>query len=225
MPYINEVFSAEHVPPETMDELWSKGWRHFGQDFFRYSVGIVDDGLRQVIPLRIRLDQHRPTKSQRRNLRRNADLICTIRPFEISADAVELFDRHRKRFTENVPSSLLDFLPPSGNLSPCEIMELRVERENALLAMSYFSLGRSSTSGIYAMFEPAELRRGLGIFTLLKELEYAKESKRDLYYLGYSYDGRSFYDYKKQFSGTEAFDWSKGWYKFRSDVEGDRDPI
>ena len=81
--------------------------------------------------------------------------------------------------------------------------------------MSYFDIGGESVSGIYAMFEPKSAGRSLGIFTMLKEIEFARERGKEFYYLGYAYAGNSFYDYKKRFSGTEMFDWNGCWLPFQ----------
>jgi arginine-tRNA-protein transferase len=64
------------------------------------------------------------------------------------------------------------------------------------------------------MFDPDESERGLGIFTMLKEIEHAIDTGRSFYYQGYAYAGESFYDYKKRFRGTEVFDWKEGWETF-----------
>ena len=69
----------------------------------------------------------------------------------------------------------------------------------------------TSISGIYAIFDPAEPARALGIFTMLKELEFAAATGREFYYQGYSYEGESFYDYKKRFAGNQEFDWNGNW--------------
>ena len=83
-----------------------------------------------------------------------------------------------------------------------------------LAAVSYFDIGERSNSGIYAMFDPAFSSRRLGIFTILKEIEYAASTGKEFYYQGYAYEGTSFYDYKKQFRGSEAFDWMGNWGEF-----------
>ena len=54
---------------------------------------------------------------------------------------------------------------------------------------------------------------------MLKEIEYALSTNRDYYYEGYAYEGESFYDYKKRFSGLECFDWSGHWEEFRQTEE------
>lgn len=209
---INEEFHSEDVLPEQMDSLWSHGWRHFGTQFFRYNIGILNNELRYVIPLRIRLSEFSFSKSQRRVLRRNSDLDVSVRPIEIDAEADAMFHRHKQRFDHSIPDSLLNFISDEPSSVPCEAKEIRVTRAGKLLATSYFSLGSNSASGIYAIFEPTITERSLGIFTMLKEIEHSIEIGRDFYYQGYCYAGKSFYDYKKRFRGTEVFDWDTGWF-------------
>ena len=211
---INEEFHADHVLPEQMDSLLEKGWRHFGTHFFRYNVGFLRDELRFVLPLRIRLADFTFSKSHRRILRRNEDLNVEIRPIAVDGEAEELFHRHKTRFDHGVPESIYNFLSGQPAESPCEAKEVRVTHVDRLLAVSYFDIGRTSTSGIYAMFEPTITTLGLGIFTMLKEIEYSIETGCEFYYQGYAYDGPSFYDYKKRFRATEAFDWRNNWQSF-----------
>ena len=211
---INEEFNADHVLPEQMDALLELGWRHFGTHFFRYNVGFLEVDLRFVVPLRIRLKDFSFSKSQRKVLRKNQDLEVTISPAEITEEVEDLFDRHKTRFDHSVPNSIFDFMSFEPATVPCEAKEIRVTRNGELVALSYFDVGISSTSGIYGMFDPAITDRSLGIFTMLKEIEYSIGTGREFYYLGYAYEGESFYDYKKRFRASEAFDWDSDWTDF-----------
>lgn len=212
---INEEFYADQLLPEQMDSLWANGWRHFGTHFFRYNVGLLVDDVRFVLPLRIRLKDFTFSKSQRRVLRRNQDLDVSIRPIQIDSATESLFHRHKTRFNHGIPESVFNFISGgSPDSLPCEAKEIRVTRDNELLAVSYFDIGSNSTSGIYAMFEPTIVERSLGIFTMLKEIEYSRQTGREFYYQGYAYQGQSFYDYKKRFRGTEAFDWHRSWFPY-----------
>ena len=211
---INEEFYADQLLPEQMDSLWANGWRHFGTHFFRYNVGLLIDDVRFVLPLRIRLKNFTFSKSQRRVIRRNQDLEVAIGPIVIDNATQDLFHRHKTRFSHGVPDSVFNFISRQPESAPCESKELRVTKGGDLLAVSYFDIGVNSTSGIYAMFEPTITDRSLGIFTMLKEIEYSIETGREFYYQGYAYQGSSFYDYKKRFRGTEAFDWRESWTAF-----------
>ena len=214
--YINQYFYTAQVGPEKIDELWANGWRHFGEYFFRYNLGFNNYEIQTVIPLRIKLGDFAFSKSQRRILKKNADLKIIIRPIEITAEKEELFERHKLRFNQGIPESLFTFLSHTPAEIPCEGLEFCVYKDGKLLAVSFLAVGSNSVSAIYAMFEPTELKRGLGIFTMLLEIDFAVKTEKTFYYQGYCYEGESFYDYKKRFSGLEKFDWQGNWNEFKN---------
>ena len=73
------------------------------------------------------------------------------------------------------------------------------------------AVGSRSCSSIYAAFNPAFSRRRLGVYTILAELEFAREQELDFYYLGYATIEPSCYDYKKEFRSLEYYDWEGRW--------------
>jgi leucyl-tRNA---protein transferase len=211
---INEEFFTDEVSPQEMDFLLAEGWRNFGTHFFRHNVGMFRGEFRRVLPLRISLSKFTLTKTQRRNINRNRDLQIFVRPIFIDDEKEELFDRHKTRFEEGIPDSIYTFISEIPATVPSESLELCVYEGERLLAVSFFNVGIDSTSGIYAMFEPTETKRGLGIFTMLLEIGYAIKTGKSFYYQGYAYEGNSFYDYKKRFNSLEMFDWKGNWEKF-----------
>ncbi len=204
---INEAFESFDVLPAEMDFLLAEGWRNFGTYFFRHSLGVFRGEIRRVIPLRIRLSDFTMSKSQRRNIQRNQDLRVVVQPIFIDKEKEELFDRHKQRFEEYPPESVYTFISTEPATIPSEAFEICVYENKKLLAVSFFNVGADSLSGIYAMFEPTETKRGLGILTMLLEINYAKSIGKDFYYQGYAYEGESFYDYKKRFRSLEMYDW------------------
>jgi len=170
---INEEFFADAVTPKQIDLLLADGWRHFGAHFFRYNLGVYQSEIRRVLPLRIRLAEFKLSKSQRRVLRRNNDLETAVRPITLAPETIALFDRHKRRFRSGVPASIYDFLSNEPATLPCEAFEVNVRRDGELLAASFFDVGECSVSSIYGIFEPTETARGLGILTMLKEIEFA----------------------------------------------------
>ena len=208
---INEEFHAETVTPVQYDTLLAEAWRHFGLHFFRYNFGVYENEIRRVMPLRIRLADFTLSKSQRRIFRKNSDLVTEIGPIAISAETHDLFERHKLRFKSGIPNSIYDFVSRDAASSPTELFQLSVYHDVSLVAASYFDVGEISISSIYAIFDPNETSRSLGIFTMLKEIEYAAANGKSLYYHGYAYEGESYYDYKKSFVALEQFDWNGNW--------------
>ena len=120
-PPIDEYAFAERVDPWLFDRLLATGWRHFGTVFFRYNRSEGEDGQGLTVqPLRLELTRYFPNKSQRRCLRRNADLTLSIAPARITPECAAMFDAHKQRFRSNVPERLEDFLGEEpGSVVPC----------------------------------------------------------------------------------------------------------
>jgi arginine-tRNA-protein transferase len=211
MDEINEYFLANSLEAARMDLLWAKGWRHFGSFFFRYSTVEHDDALCHVIPLRIELARFAPSVSQRRILKKNDDVEVVIRDTAIDDAKEALFLRHRERFKDNVPDSLYNFLSKEPASVPCRNQEIAVYGEGHLLAFSFLDIGETATSAVYAAFEPEESKRSLGIYTMLLAIEHTRTLGCRHYYPGYAFREPGMYDYKKNFSGLEYFDWAVGW--------------
>jgi arginyl-tRNA--protein-N-Asp/Glu arginylyltransferase len=216
---IDDAFLIDRVPPELMDRLWAGGWRHFGALFFRYGTQEGEAGEVDVIwPLRIDLQRFEVSKSQRRVLRRNADVEVVFQPAQRDPEAEALFQRHKARFTRNIPESLDSFISAEPARVPCECVECRVTLGGDLVALSFLDVGAAGTSSVYGVFEPEHARRSLGLFTMLREIEFSRERGCRWYYPGYATRGPSAYDYKKQFAALQVLDWESGAWL----VTGDR---
>jgi arginine-tRNA-protein transferase len=206
-----QKFLCASVAPAEMDGLWAEGWRHFGMFFFRYqrsTHGRVDF---HVLPLRIDLDRFILSRSQKRVLKTNRDAQLVIGAAAIDEVKEALFSKHRRRFTENVPSSLRDFLSPAPDSVPCRNVELCVYKGERLMGVTFLDLGEHATSAVYAIFDPAEAKRSLGILMMLYSIRFSRERGCRYYYPGYAYREPFNYDYKKRFAGLEYLDWNYGW--------------
>ena len=212
-PYIQEMHELPEASPALMDRLWSDGWRHFGRQFFRYSLVLSETGDLQIIqPLRMELATFRPTKSQRRVLRCNSDTDIRIVPAVVDAEREAIFLRHRERFVSNIPESLRTFMPEDdpGKI-PCECVSVEVRTGSRLIAVSYLDVGETAVSSVYAMFEPDEAWRSPGTLTLLAEMQWAAGKGKRWLYPGYATVQPSHYDYKKTFRPMDYFDWTGNW--------------
>lgn len=214
MVYLNQYTHRNQVTPAQLDHLLANGWRHFGTEFFRYSLAVDQGAIRRVMPLRIRLANFVLSRSQRRILARNRDTELRISPAAIDPVVEDLFARHKNRFTDNVPDSIYDFMSPQPATVPCRNDQLVVCQAGRVIAVGFLDLGQQAASAVYALFDPDQSSRSLGIYLILRGIDYAKELGLQYYYPGYAYVEPSFYDYKKRFSGLEYFDWQAGWKPF-----------
>ena len=194
-----------------MDQFWAEGWRHFGIFFFRYRNAVHGDKIFSVLPLRLDISRFALTRSLKRVLGINRDTKTLLRPAFVDKPKQALFLKHRLRFKDNVPTSLDNFMSPLPDSVPCRNLELCIYLGKKLLGVTFLDLGETATSAVYAMFDPAEAKRSLGILMMLRSIEFTREQGFRHYYPGYAYSESFTYDYKKRFTGLEYLDWKLGW--------------
>jgi arginine-tRNA-protein transferase len=219
-----QSFLCLSVPPAEMDRLWAEGWRHFGIFFFQYSHSKHGQADFHVLPLRIELARFVLSRGQKRILKNNQDTKIVIGPSSIDDAKEALFDKHRRRFTENIPSSLHDFLSPVPDSVPCANLELCVYASTGLIGVTFLDLGETATSAVYAIFDPEQTKRSVGILMILHSIRFSRERGYRYYYPGYAYREPFAYDYKKRFSGLECLDWGSGWKPYSARQDGESCP-
>ena len=221
---INEYFFYDRVLPEAMDHIWASGWRHFGRYFYRYSLIPHGGRVCNVLPLRIRLSDFKPSRSQKRVLKRNRDLEVRFQSAFVDDQVLALFEKHKTRFKDNVPDSIYTFISPQPGEVPCEALSVSVYLKGELVAISYLDIGKDATSSVYQCFDPDLSKRSLGVFMILVSARYAVEQGKTFYYPGYVYKESSHYDYKKNFGALEAFDWQGSWQSYARRTTMEKSP-
>ena len=216
-----DYFVRWSAGPGEMDALWADGWRHFGPLFFRYRRTELGESECTVMPLRVALERFAPSRSQRRVLARNRDARVVVAATRIGRELVEMFERHKTRFRRGVPDSLSNFLSFDPARVPCRNETISVRVGGRLVAASFLDIGRHATSAVYAMFDPVESRRSLGVFTMLEAMRYSRERGCRYYYPGYACREPSVYDYKKRFAGLDHCDWRGRWHPLAADADND----
>jgi leucyl-tRNA---protein transferase len=211
-PFIWENIVDERIPLESMsgeafDALLLAGWRLLGHGLIRHNFTWCRGKMCNTIPLRVRLADFEPTKSQRKLLRKNMGLSVTLGPIHVDEATEELFFAHNERLKEQRPASIYSFLSPHAATEPVPGKEFRIYEGDKHLCSSFVHLGERSASATYCVFDPAHSARSLGQYSMLLELLYAKEMGFEYYYHGYVNDVPSQFDYKLNFTALEQMDW------------------
>ena len=200
-------FFADNVDYDELDYLLSCGWRKFGNYFFRPSCG----ECKACIPVRVNVRTFRMSESQRRLVRKNSDIRLEFDKTSESKEVFEIMQEHslvrfgkRTEWDEYVRS----FCTPS-----CPSIQSFYSINGNLAASGFIDVSSHSLSSVYFVYRPSYLKRALGIFSVLKEIEKALEMGLDYYYLGYFVEGNSRMAYKSRFFPHERFDWQSGIWK------------
>lgn len=196
--------------PLEYEYLLEQGWWHIEGFLWRimYDFDQNDwEGRRKVMHLRYDLLDFIFSKSQRKLFKKNADLQYCIQPLTYIDDEKQaLFAKHVSRFSKRAPNSILE-MTPYWLSSPNMSWECLLFKDQKLIACSFFDMTPNATASSYAMFDPAEEHRSLGILTMCIEIQNAMLNGHRYYYPGYTYFVPSNMDYKKQFHNTEYLNW------------------
>src|SRR3954466_10200847 len=162
-------------------------------------------GCRACVPIRVPVERFTPSKSQRRTLRRNNDLIVTTNPRPVVSD--EKFAVYARYTRDWHGKADEDFEGFASFLyaSPVETIEFEY-RDGAgrLIAVGICDVCTRSLSSVYFYFDPDASARGLGTFGVLREIEFARERGIPHYYLGYVIGGCGAMAYKASFRPHEV---------------------
>jgi leucyl-tRNA---protein transferase len=202
-----DYFWIEEFPPELYHDFMDHGFRRAGLCIYR---PLCDD-CRECRPIRVAVERFRPSKSQRRVLRKNEDLdIRVIKPrftrekFRMYTDY--LAAQHgavRDEFDEEPPTSLYR--------SCVRTREFEYRRGGRLVACGIVDLCSRSLSSVYAYYDPDCSARSLGTFSAIQEILYCRDSRIPYYYLGFLVEGCSSMSYKSRFKPHEILESPLNW--------------
>ena len=191
------------------------GFRRSGDIVYRPSCA----GCQACVAVRVPVATFRPDRSQRRCLKRNADVDARIVAPLRTAEHLALYrkyltTRHRGGgMDDHGAPEFEQFLIGSWNQG--RFLELREHGSHRLLAVAVTDLVDGALSAVYTFYDPDEAERGLGTLAVLKQLEWAARDGRAHLYLGYWIAGNAKMDYKRRFQPLEGFN-GRGWARLQA---------
>jgi arginine-tRNA-protein transferase len=186
------------------ESLMNRGYRKFGFAFYRP----VCQFCSKCQAIRFPVDEFRPDRSQRRALKRNADLEVRFGPPECDAERLALFERYHlvqhvvrqwPQVDENQEDYEARFVQNSIPTTEISLWENGVLR-GVLIA----ELTANVISAVYHYYDPDFRERGLGTFLVLQCVELALRTNRRWVYLGYYVAGCASMEYKTRFKPSEV---------------------
>ena len=208
----NRAFVCEQMPADLYHQCMDAGFRRSGKLVYQP----VCAGCRACQPIRVPVESFVPSKSQRRAWRRNADLMVDVSAPQPTQEKFDLYQRyllgrHDRSDEQQTPQDFIRFLYDS----PVESIEFAYrlpDTPHALIGVGICDVceGRSLSS-VYFYFDPVHARRGLGTFSTLWEIDFARRRKIPHYYLGYFVAGCRSMSYKAQFRPNQLLHPDGAW--------------
>lgn len=200
----NQFISPE-LPIDTglYTHLIKLGFRRSGDYVYRPRCF----GCDACIPVRIPAARFRANRSQRRNWQINCGIAAHRRPAEFNEEHFDLYRRylawrHGGGGMDNpAPRDYMGFL--TSRWINTQFYELR---EGAtLVGVSVIDVLVDSLSAVYSFYEPAYSQRGIGVFSILWQINEARRLGLPWVYLGYWIQDCAKMKYKGGYRPLEAY--------------------
>lgn len=209
-----DVIYPYNLSPGYLDRLLAQGWFRYGQSFQKPEVICIDDEVCDVLNIRLNLKEHTFSKSQKKILRKNdKKFTVKIKKASITEEKENLYQKNQFRFKGFLTKNLEDFLTFGFGHSVFNTYQIDVYDNKKLVAFSYFDLGNNSMAALLGIIDWNYKKESLGIYTMLKELEFAKQKKLKLYYPGPITVQASTFDYKLKLGNFSYLAKTKRWRK------------
>ncbi len=183
------------------------GWRRFGFALFRPEC----PACTACRSLRVDAAGFRPSDTQKRVLKANADLTLTVGEPAVTAEKLALYDRfhaaqaERVGWPEREPESP-DSFRESFVDNPFPTEEWCYRAGDRLVGVGYVDVLPVGLSAIYFFHDPDERKRSLGVFNVLSVVRAAAERGLPHAYLGYHVEGCRSLEYKAKYRPNEVLD-------------------
>ncbi len=198
--------------PELNDLLTHGGFRRSQSIAYRPAC----EGCRACVSVRVLVDDFQPSRSMRRILQRNADMIGEMRIAVPTSEQYSVFRsyldaRHREGGMADM--TVLDYaMMVEDSHVETRVVEYRARGPDSfingrgagdLLAVGLTDVLVDGLSMVYSFFETELRDRSLGTFMILDHIARARRMGLPYVYLGYWVEGSRKMDYKARFLPQE----------------------
>jgi len=183
-------------------ELSELGFRRSGQHYYRPNC----EHCHACTPIRVPVNDFKPSRSQKRVLKKNAHLKFQIMPADFHEDHYLLYEKYiLRRHADG------DMYPPSreqyrsflvNGHSSTQFIEL--SSDGHLCGVAVCDQLQDGLSAIYSFFDPDYASLSLGTFAILWQIKEAQRRNLTYLYLGYFIKECRKMAYKNQFTPFEA---------------------
>ncbi len=198
---------------DLQEQLGAAGFRRNGQYFYRPHC----QNCERCVSLRVPVQQFKPSRTQRKLLNRNRHVLTQIRQPEFLEEHYALYYRYlEQRHADG------DMFPPSRqsyhsfliqHAGSTQLVELRDQHSNQLLAVAVTDFLANSLSAVYTFFDPDLAHLSLGSLSELKQIELAQQQQKPYVYLGFWIAEHPKMDYKTGYAPFELY-FNEQWHAF-----------
>lgn len=209
-PYLdNQTSMLQHYidPIDLMSyqTLLKHGWRRFGRHFF----APVCDGCFECKSVRVLVDEFVFSRSYKRVLSNGKDIDLIIQKPAITSDHLRLYHKYHnfkantKGWRDETQTTIDDYYLAFVDGANEYGFEFAYYLDSKLIAVALVDMLPVGYSAIYCYYDPDFARLSLGTFSILKQIQIAKQNGVPYLYLGYMVEANQSLRYKSRFKPFE----------------------
>ncbi len=212
--YFTDRMSSNLVPDPKLrlnapiyNQLIQHGFRRSGAHCYRPHCNSAQNGCQACIACRLAVNDFKSSRSQRRCLNKNQDLILSVTTAGFSDECFQLYRRYLN--SRHIDGSMAD--PTEEDFKQflyCDWSEtqfLEFRQNGKLLAVAVTDMVSNGLSAVYSFFDPEMERRSLGTYCVLKQVDHAKQLGLEYVYLGYWIKDHPKMHYKNNFKPLQIY--------------------
>ncbi len=181
-------------------ELIERGYRRFGKMYFRP----VCEGCQECQSIKIDINNYTFSKSEKRVLKKAKNIKTYIQSPTLTQIHLTLFDKYHKHMQEKKSWDYQDVTSDhyynsfvSGHQDYG--YEVLYYDEEKLIAVDLIDILEDGISSIYFYYDPDYSKYSLGKLSMLLQIKFALQAKKDWIYLGYYVEECSSLNYKADY--------------------------
>lgn len=191
------------MTPQLYSVLSDLGFRRSGE--YVYSPRCPH--CHACLPARLPVSAFRADRSQRRNMAVNRDLEVRVLPAQFNEAHFALYQRyiHSRHPDGSMANPDREQYNRFFSSSWSDTWYVEFSLEGRPLAVAVIDVLECGLSAVYTFFDPAEGKRGLGVFAVLWLIEEAKRRSLPYLYLGYLIHESQKMSYKARYRPLEIY--------------------
>jgi arginyl-tRNA--protein-N-Asp/Glu arginylyltransferase len=175
--------------------------------------------------VRVVIDDFKPSKTHKRALVQNKDVIATQVATRVSSEQFDLFNKYlNARHTDGGMAQMsfedYEFMVEDTPVDTI-LIEYRLmnEQDHPLIGVALTDVMPDGLSMVYSFFDPDLKKRGLGNFIILDHIERSKSLALEFVYLGYWVKDSQKMAYKTRFQPLQVGNGAGQWYAWQHHIE------